>query len=179
MTEGMCPSGPGLTRKNDPFLKQCLSWHPICLKQFKGDWLKVMKKMDDLYKKRDMFLEMEAIARRQKDMVTEDRMDRFLELSRQREELQQRISSFRPRAERFIGGLHDASGNGRVRALKEDVTRVIQSIQDIDRQIEAFVSEKRDGLLHDIRGLRKGRKAVKGYGGRAAPRPPRFIDTKG
>lgn len=137
-----------------------------------------MKQPDELYQQRDLFLEMKDIARRQKDMVTEDRMDRFLELSKQREELQRKISAGSPRAERYVDTTRRAPGNGRVRSIEDDVIHIIRSIQDIDRQIETFVTEKRDRLLNDINGLRKGRKALKGYGGRTK-RNPRFIDTQG
>ena len=137
-----------------------------------------MKQSDYLYEKRDLFLEMKDIAQRQKDMVTEDRMDRFLELSRQREGVQRKISSGATRAKGPIDRSPEAPGDDRTRSIANDVTRIIQSIQDIDRQIEAFVSENRDRLLVDIGGLRKGRKALKGYGGRTI-RNPRFIDTKG
>ena len=137
-----------------------------------------MKQSDYLYEKRDLFLEMKEIARRQKDMATEDRMDRFLELSKQREGIQRKISAVATRAKGPIDRSPDAPGDGRARSIADDVTRIIQSIQDIDRQIETFVSENRDRLLNDIRGLRKGQKAMKGYGGRTI-RNPRFIDTEG
>jgi len=137
-----------------------------------------MKQSDYLYEKRDLFLEMKDIAQRQMDMATEDRMDRFLELSKQREGLQHKISTGATLAKGRIDRSPDAPGNGRARSIADDVTRIIQSIQDIDRQIETFVSENRDRLLNDIRGLRKGQKALKGYGGRTK-RNPRFIDTEG
>lgn len=137
-----------------------------------------MKQSDYLYEKRDLFLEMKDIALRQKDMVTEERIDRFLELSRQREGLQRKISAGETRAKGLIHRSPDAPGDGRARSIADDVTRIIQSIQDIDRQIESFVSENRDRLLNEIRGLRKGQKALKGYGGRTK-KNPRFIDTKG
>ena len=140
--------------------------------------METMQKTDDLFEKRDLFLEMKDLAQRQKDLVMENKMEFFFELFKRREGLQRAISAHNPRLKVSVNGAPDAPRDRRARSLLDDVARIIQSIQDIDRQIEAFVHDNKDRLLKDIKGLRKGQKALKGYGGRA-PRNPRFIDTEG
>ncbi len=137
-----------------------------------------MQQTNDLFEKRDFFLEMKNLAQKQKDLVMENEMDLFFELSRKREDLQRTISAHNTRAGKHANGSPDAPRAGKVRSLVDDVARIIKSIQDIDRQIETFIQNNRDRLLNDIRGLRKGQKALKGYGARTI-KNPRFIDTEG
>ena len=65
--------------------------------------------------------------------------------------------------------------NGRARSLAAEIVEVIRSIQEIDRKTEEFFFGQRDSLLAEIRNLRAGQKALKGYGARS-PRGARFID---
>jgi hypothetical protein len=126
----------------------------------------------------DLFLEMKDLAQRQREILSEDRMDLFLDLSAKRDRVQQKISAGQRRYKESFNQHAPPPGANKNRALSEEISRIIKSIQDIDREIETLIYEKRDGLLSDMRGLRHGQKALKGYGGKPL-RPPRFIDRKG
>ncbi|MBW2304537.1 MAG: flagellar protein FliT [Deltaproteobacteria bacterium] len=123
--------------------------------------------------KRDLFLEMKDLALKQKELVSEERMDLFSKLSGRRQGIQRKISSMK------ING--PATGNAkesRIRTLKAECARIIESIQEIDGEIERLLSEKRDALMEEIKAVRRGRRALKGYGGKRK-KVPRFIDTRG
>lgn len=137
-----------------------------------------MKSTEPWHLKRDLFLEMKDLALKQQEVLREDRMDLFFGLSAQRNGLQRKITANEGRLKKHRTGPPAASKDPRIPPIAGEVTRIIESIQDIDQQIESFVREKRDALAGEIKGLRDGKKALKGYGGKAI-RNPRFIDTKG
>ncbi|MFZ7113231.1 MAG: flagellar protein FliT [Desulfatiglandales bacterium] len=127
-----------------------------------------------MMEKKSLFLEMKGLAERQREAVVEERMDLYFDLSADREALKRRISAH----ETPSHGSSVDPGEGRPPSPVDEVARIIQSIQEIDRQIGAFVTEKKSALLQEIRGLRKGRRALRGYGGVSA-KNPRFVDKKG
>jgi len=62
------------------------------------------------------------------------------------------------------------------------ITDVIQSIQEIDREIEEIILKKRTDLILEIKNLRQGQKALRGYGGGYGGKSagnPKFIDRRG
>jgi hypothetical protein len=122
-----------------------------------------------------LYKRMKDLALRQELTLSRDRMDLFFQLANQREQIRQRIVDNEKRlgspGERPRGGVL----NGRTRSLAAEIVEVIRSIQEIDRKTEEFFFGQRDSLLAEIRDLRAGQKALKGYGGRS-PRGARFID---
>jgi len=100
--------------------------------------------------KRDLFLEMKDLALKQKELASEERMDLFTKLSGRRQGIQRKISSMK------ING--PATGNAkesRIRTLKAECARIIESIQEIDGEIERLLSEKRDALMEEIKAVRR------------------------
>lgn len=126
----------------------------------------------------DQFNEMKALADKQKALLSEDRIDLFLRVGAEREKLRQKISTLERRYKRSSGEYPPLPFEGKNRSRAEEMARTIRSIQDIDREIVALLHEKRGRLLTEIRGLRHGQKALKGYGGKS-PLQARFIDKQG
>jgi hypothetical protein len=127
----------------------------------------------------DLFIKMKDLAEQQAEFVEMDEMDRFLDLSSKRSHLQREIAKNdrapgKSMAEKFSQGTDRNAMD-----ITREVAEVIQSIQETDRKIERFIQEKKENLLSDIRGMRHGQRAMKGYGGKKTLRSPKFIDQKG
>lgn len=143
-----------------------------------GGMGRTMKSDEWVGRNRDLFLEMKELALRQREVVTADRIDLFRDLAARRERIRQKISLNDNRRRRGAGPSPDPAAREKIRSLSEEISGIIKSIQDIDRDIETSLSRGRTELLREISDLRQGRKALKGYGMKAA-RVPRFIDKQG
>lgn len=146
--------------------------------EIQGGLATTMEKTKHFCEKRNLFLEMKGLAERQREAVVEGRMDLYFDLSAHRKALQRKISAHEPPVRTPAHGSPVDPGEGRPHSLANEVAQIIQSIQEIDSQIGAFVTEKKAALLQEIRGMRKGQQALRGYGG-VSTRNPRFIDKKG
>lgn len=136
-----------------------------------------MHNLGDWYEKRDLFLEMRNVALQQRDLIRENQMDHFLKLSGLRNGLQRRIAAKGAR-NASLKGEHPPFPEGKTRLVAREIQEIIQSIRDIDREIEKFITEKKEEMSRDIHTIRKRKKGIKGYGGKTTKRP-RFIDTQG
>lgn len=137
-----------------------------------------VESMEYWYGKRDLFLEMRDLALKEQESVIEDRMDNFRDLAVKRDGLQREITAREKRMKTLPKAPLNPLKGPRVHDLAEEISRIIASIQDIDRQIEDFIAGKKEALLMEIKSLRGGKRALKGYGGKGK-RDPRFIDTQG
>lgn len=134
--------------------------------------------MEYLSKNLHLYKRMKDLAAQQETSVSEDRMDLFLQLTNQREQLRIQITA---NEKKWGSLLKEAPANKRdtpVRSLVTEIGDVLRSIQEIDRKTEEFVFQQREAFLSELGDLRKGRKAVRGYGGRAGTGPARFIDRR-
>ena len=120
-----------------------------------------------------LFIKMRELAMKQRELVLDNQIDAFLDLSSRRDRLQKEISANR---EKYKGCMENT--DKKAGAISMEIAGVIQSIQDTDIKIEEFIKEKRKELLSEIKGLRQGRKALKGYGEKPG-KSPRFIDQHG
>jgi len=137
-----------------------------------------VKSTELLSKSLGLFIKMRELAIKQRELVSDGQIDAFFDLSSQRERLQNEISANKEKYEGYMDNNRDLLTGQKTRAISMEIADVIQSIQDIDMKIEEFIMEKRGGLLSEIKGLRQGQKALKGYGGQSA-KTPRFIDRNG
>jgi hypothetical protein len=136
--------------------------------------------MEYLSRNLHLFKRMKDLATQQENCLSEDRMDRFLQLANQREQLRLQITTHEKKRKSLLKDSPAGIQRTPASSLATDIADVIQSIQEIDRKTEEFVFLRREALLSELGSLRKGRKAVRGYGGRAGgTRPARFIDRKG
>jgi hypothetical protein len=135
--------------------------------------------MKDLSRNLLLYKRMKDLAVQQGTCVSQDRMDLFLQLADQRERLRLQITA---NEENGASTLKDPPSSRRGRAASSsavDIADVIRSIQEIDRKTEEFVFRRREAVLTELAGLRKGRQAVRGYGGKAGAGPARFLDRNG
>ena len=137
-----------------------------------------MKSDEPLSETLGLFIKMRELALKQRELVLDNRMDAFLDLTSRRERLQNEISANREKYKRCMRNNGHRLSDRKTGAIFMEIANVIRSIQDTDIKIEECITEKRKELLSEIKGLRKGRKALKGYGGKSGKRP-RFIDQRG
>ena len=136
-----------------------------------------MKKTELLAENLGLFNELKKLAENQKELMANDHVEQFMNLSTNRDRIRRQIMANEnkfgdPNSIETGRKSHDGAA-----ALSGEIATVIQSIQDIDRKIEELIHNKRDGLLSDIKGLRNGQKALKGYGAKTV-RNSRYIDRK-
>jgi len=126
-----------------------------------------------------LFIKMRELATKQRELVLDNKIDAFIDLSSRRERLQNEISANRVKYKGCMENNSNRRSDQKAGAISKEIAGVIQSIQDTDIKIEEFIKEKRKELLSEIKGLRQGRKALKGYGGKSGEESPRFIDQRG
>ena len=136
-----------------------------------------MKSTDLLHKNRFLFDEMKKLAIRQEKCVSQDQMAEFLNLSNRRESLRREISK---NNDQYGPIVEKGSPRGEKSddTLNREIRDVIQSIQEVDRRVEKFILERRNSLMHQARRLRRGKKAVKGYGKKGV-KTSKFLNKKG
>ena len=141
-----------------------------------------MEQRDQLLKIHRLFNRMKTLAKRQMSILSDDRLEAYLPISSEREHLQKEINILEKEYHSVVSMGKDAYeehiGKGNSNPTLRDIKEVITSIQEIDLQIEKIFYEKRNDLFTEIKGLRKGQKAVKGYGGKSISNP-RYLNRHG
>jgi hypothetical protein len=137
-----------------------------------------MNLIEMLEKKRDDFYRIKDIATRQEALLTEDNLDEYLSLWEKREKIKGEIDSDQKKY-RSIFDRTDKREREMALSLNREISDVIESIMDVDKRVEELLREKRDISLCDIKGLKKGRTAVKSYGDKKGHVYSRFIKTVG
>lgn len=137
-----------------------------------------MEPTDILDRNRHLFAEMEKLAVKQEKCISEDQVVEFLKLADRRERLRREISK---NNEQYGSMIKKGPARGLKNSrdlMKNEIHHVIRSIQEVDRRVEKMILEKRGHLMHEAQQLKKGKKAVKGYGKKASD-IPRFLSRKG
>ena len=125
---------------------------------------------------------MRGLASSQKESLSEDQIDRFVTLSARRDRLRHQISTNENKYKGLLDKTRNPLKDEETRSISMEITDVIQFIQEIDREIEEIILEKRADLILEIKNLRQGQKALRGYGGGyggKSARSPKFIDRQG
>ena len=128
--------------------------------------------------KKNNFEKIKTLAQQQEKLVCEDLIHEYLQLSAKRDLLKNEIDS-NDRKYRYLSENADGKEREMAVSINREISDVIESIMDADKRIEQLVSEKKKETLGEIKGLKKGRTAVKGYGDKKARSQPRFIKTLG
>ena len=128
--------------------------------------------------KKNNFEKIKTLANQQEKLVCEDLIHDYLQLSAKRDLLKNDIDSV-DKKYRDLFEKADRKEREMVMSINREISEVIKSIMDADKRIEQFVNEKKKETLDEIKGLKKGRTAVKGYGPKKALSRPRFIKTVG
>ena len=132
-----------------------------------------LESYDLLEKNRALFFKMKELAMEQEKLILDDQVEGFLNLSIQREHLQNEITE---NNEEYKSPVKEVDDKGKTITL--EISDVIHSIQEIDRKIEEFITQKKDSIASDIKGYRKGQKALKSYFGQSTKRN-KFINRAG
>jgi len=140
-----------------------------------------VEKPHRLTKSLELFRKMRRLAERQKGLVANEedfKLTRFLDLTAQREHLQAEISAATPQPMTPEGFAEGSPPKRPSAPLAPEIAEVIHSIKEVDREIEELLSERREALYLEIKNIRQGRNAMRGYRGKTSKRP-RFIDKEG
>jgi hypothetical protein len=125
----------------------------------------------------DLFGQMRKLAEKQRDALMADRLDEFMLHSSRRQSLQNAISANRKRQRTTVipGGKRDGKS-------PDEISRVIQTIEairEMDKEIEGLISLKREALMSQMKELRHGQKALRGYGKPNRDLGGRFFESRG
>ncbi|RJR36078.1 MAG: hypothetical protein C4576_24125 [Desulfobacteraceae bacterium] len=133
--------------------------------------------MEPLEKKIRLFRKMKELASQQQSCLEEDRLDDYFKLARQRDQLRSQIAmderaAGHPSAEKRKG-VNPTAGKEAM-----EMVEIIRLIRQIDAGIRETLIRKKESLSLEIREMRKGRTAMKGY--RNQPQKnAKFIDRNG
>lgn len=128
--------------------------------------------------KKNNFEKIKTLADEQKKLICVDLIQDYLHLAVKREHIKNEIDSDNKKY-RYVFERADRKEREMAMSINREISEVIESIMDVDKRIEQLVSEKKKDVLDEIKGLRKGRTAVKGYGSKKAHAQPKFIKTVG
>jgi flagellar biosynthesis/type III secretory pathway chaperone len=138
-----------------------------------------MGQIEYLSEKLSNFNQMKTLAETQVRALTDgDDLDRFFDLLKQRERLRSQIMANDRKIQRLPKNDRVATPDRRVAALQNQIEQAILATLKLDQQIEGLIGRRREKLLAEIKDLRQGHKALKGYGGKA-PINPYHIDKRG
>ncbi len=132
--------------------------------------------MEPMEKNIRLFGKMKELALKQHSSLQEERMDLFSQLSRERERLRSKIFV----NETETGPRKEMKGNlePNLRKKAMEMVELIRVIQEIDNRTKEMLIRKKDVLVSEIREIRRGKRAVKGYGSPRFVRPAKFFDQK-
>lgn len=137
-----------------------------------------MNIIDLLEIKKNNFEKIKSLADEQEKLICDDLMQDYLNLLEKRDSIQNEIDSDY-RKYRHIFKRAGKKEREMTITINREISEVIESIMGVDKRIEQLVSEKKKDILDEIKGLKKGRSAVKGYGNKKAQSQARFIKTVG
>ena len=124
------------------------------------------------------FEKIKSVADQQEKLVCDGLMQDYLQLSVKRDRIKNEIDSD---SKKYRYGFEKAAKKEREMAMSinKDISEVIESIMDVDKRIEQLINEKKKDVIDEIKGLKKGRTAVKGYSSKKKHIQARFIKTVG
>lgn len=130
---------------------------------------------DPLSKKLFLFKKIKELADRQRDLLLKDRLDSFLSLLTQRNQIQRKIEKENKllKKESKNSNSESLGENGGLVALQ--ISDIISSIQETDKKIEEMILKRKSDLIGEIKDLRQGKKVVRGYGAKTHY-APKYID---
>jgi hypothetical protein len=124
---------------------------------------------------------MRLLAEKQRGLVANQEdfeLTHFLDLADQRDHLQKEIAAERAKPVSSADHVNKTATKTKPVTLAPEIAEVIRSIKEVDREIETFLSERREALFLEIKNIRQGRSAIRGYKAKTS-KPPRFIDKEG
>lgn len=128
-----------------------------------------MEQIEYLSVKLSNFTRMKTLAETQVQTLTDgDDLDHFFDLLKQRELLRAQSTAHDRKIKRLREKGRSATPDQTLTSLQNQIEQAILATLKLDRQIEELIDRRREKLLADIKELRQGHKALKGYGGKTA-----------
>ncbi len=140
-----------------------------------------MKKPPWLARSLDLFRKMRVLAEKQRGLAVNQEgfeLSSFLDLVAQREHLQKEIAAETAKPLALAGHENKSATRTKGVTLAPEIAEAIRSIKEVDREVEEFLSKRREALYLEIKNIRQGRSAIRGYRAKTS-KPPRFIDKEG
>ena len=123
----------------------------------------------------ELYRRMKDLALQQRDMLSENQMDRFIQLLTRRKRLKQDIIDTERRWKRLANQRLLTCKSPQHEMWRTEIKAMITEILHIDRDINRVLGKEREDLLSHINGLRDGQKALHGYSPRTS-KYPKFVD---
>ena len=137
-----------------------------------------MNTIDILEIKKNNLRKMKSLADEQEQLLSEDKMKEFFILSGRRERIKGEIDSDQKKYKHLFDKA-DKKERAMISEINREISEIISSIMEVDKKIEKMIAHEKEELLSEIKGLKKGRTAVKGYGHKKGPAEARFITRVG
>jgi hypothetical protein len=137
-----------------------------------------MEVNDILAQKLDLFRKIKDVATELEKDLSEGKWDAFQDLQRKRDRLQRDVSRKDRDLARFRRKGMKVSLDQKSRRITGEIIDLIQMIQAIDEKINKQVLKERENIFKEIKNVRQGQKAMRGYGRRAGG-DPKFINWRG
>ena len=137
-----------------------------------------MDTRDILEIKKDNLKKIKNLADKQEQLISDDQIEEFLTIFGKRKRIEREIESDQKKY-RHLFDQADGKEREVASSFNNEISEVIRSIIDVDKKIEQMVAEKKDSILSEIKGLKKGRSAVKEYVHNKGPTEARFIKRVG
>jgi lipopolysaccharide biosynthesis regulator YciM len=125
----------------------------------------------------DLYHQMKKLAEKQRDALMVDRLDEFMLHSHRRQSIQNAISA-NPKGQRKSVIPGEKRG-GKSRNEITQALQTIEAIQEMDKEMEGLISQKRKALISQMKEIRHGQKALRGYGKPNRDLGGRFFESRG
>ena len=125
----------------------------------------------------DLFGQMREQAKKQRDALMADRLDEFMLHATLRQSIQKAISANR-KGDR-VAGMSEAKRGSALPGEIAQAIQIIEAIQETDKEIEGLIALKREALMSQMKEIRHGRKALRGYGKPNQDPGGRFFESRG
>jgi len=125
-----------------------------------------------------LFEKMKDLAEKQEKLILDEQMDEFNILLNQRDQIQKEITGNIRKYGAETKNTPLINGDQKVIKISTETEDIIRSIQETDKRIEGLITSKKDLFQDEIRNIRKGRNALRSYGG-VRQKIHRFLDRKG
>ncbi len=125
----------------------------------------------------DLYDQMKKLAEKQRTALIADRLDEFMLHSSRRQSIQNAISANRKGQRTMVIPGGKKSGKSRNEITR--VVQIIEAIQEMDKEIEGLISLKQEALMGQMKEIRHGQKALRGYGKPNRDLGGRFFETQG
>ena len=117
-----------------------------------------MKSIELLSENLALFTKIKELSAKMETLISYGQIEAFLDLSRQRKDLQHQLIEFERRYGAIMKDRPERGMEEKIYTISLEIADAIRSIQEIDQKIKEQILEKRDTLFSDIGNIYQGRK---------------------